>query len=123
MRIKEYNWETVSKLKNPISNYQEVMRFIKSGVFKLNSKGEHIETFKVDELSLFILIDYVVEQVEFIDIANADLIYRVGKHYMAYIAHKNKYETLKQFYLKTKLKEHLEKSFKEEKPKTKVFKI
>ena len=123
MRIKEYNWETVSKLKNPLANYEEVMKFVHSGIFKFNSKCEHIETFKVDELSIFIVVDYVVEQVEFIDMCNADLIYRVGRHYMAYVAHKTKYESLKQFYLKTKLNEHLEKTLTKEKPKSKVFKI
>ena len=123
MRIKEYNWETVSKLKNPIANYQEVMKFIHSGIFKFNSKGEHVETYKIEELSLFIMIDYVVEEVEFIDMSNADLIYRVGNFYMAYIPNKDKFEKLKQFYLKYKLNEHLTKTFNENKPKTKVFKI
>lgn len=122
MRIKEYNYETLLKLKNPLTNYNVVLDFILN-VTQQNHNGTVIQTFIIDSLDTYAMHDIITNEIEFITLSDCKLYYRTGEFTVPYIANKYKFELLKNYFMNYKLKGHLDKKLVVKKENKKPFKI
>jgi len=126
MRIKDYNYDNIKNLKNPMGNYDVVVDFIKETFDVYKEYEGMLSYYQTKEKSVFCLIDSIKNVISFCnnnDKMLDDDFYVLPKNNQPYVRNQEDFNELKHLFLKYKLEEKLQKELVVNTPKRKVNKI
>lgn len=128
MRVKDYDYDTVVKFKNPLRDFNVVLDFVEKN-FELINEIEFIPGCKTihyehAQSKIVVLYDleeedlsfFIYDDEKFIDLG--ETFYILGYNKMPYIREESSFEHLKSFFLNHKLNEKLSRELKEKQQTT-----
>ncbi len=127
MRIKDYSYDKIKNLKNPMGNYQTVVDFVTKNFEEYKVCEGLLVYLSNEEIDFSCCIEQNIQKITFYKNGDAIFlgrdVYVVGNHDVPKIRDKELFEELKSFFLKFKLNEKLNKELLTNQTKRKTFKI